>query len=248
MTVSIDTITVGDARHTGISSDSIDMIITSPPYNAGIAYSKYQDSIPHQEYVSLLSDFIVESIRILRPGGRLAINVANVGRSPYIPLNAIIMQLAVRAGLLARGEIIWDKGESGGQSTAWGSWRSASNPVLHDSHEYILVFSKSTYQYGSGNSTIGGDDFIKYVKSVWHVQTESAERVGHPAPFPIELPYRLIQLYTYDKDVICDPFCGSGSTVLAAIRANRHYIALDIDASYVKLAQWRVTRGVQLEM
>jgi len=146
-----------------------------------------------------------------------------------------------------RGEIIWDKAASAGASTAWGSWMSASNPAMRDVHEYILVFSKGEMQRrGKGKrSTISREEFLKYTKSVWSFPTESATRVGHPAPFPVELPYRLIQLYTFEGDVVLDPFCGSGTTCVAALMTNRHYIGFDNNEEYVKLARERIVNAVR---
>jgi site-specific DNA-methyltransferase (adenine-specific) len=146
-------------------------------------------------------------------------------------------------GYLMRGEIIWNKGASASPSTAWGSWRSAVNPVLRDIHEYVLVFSKggfSRMRPPGGASTISRDEFLEFTKSVWSLPAEPARKVGHPAPFPVELPYRLIQLYTFEEDVVLDPFCGSGSTCLAAIKGGRHYIGYDNQDEYVKLAEKRI--------
>ena len=152
-------------------------------------------------------------------------------------------------GFLMRGEIIWDKAASAGSSTAWGSWLSASNPALRDVHEYILVFSKGTMRrQGDGKeSTISRDEFLEYTKSLWTFPTESAKRVGHPAPFPVELPYRLIQLYTFEGDVVLDPFCGSGTTCVAALKTNRHYIGFDNNLEYVELAERRIADAIQAE-
>ena len=143
-----------------------------------------------------------------------------------------------------RGEVIWDKGASASPSTAWGTYMKAANPVLRDVHEYILVFCKGSFTRPNPSrrkSTISSEEFLEFTKSVWKFPAERANKVGHPAPFPIELPYRLIQLYTFEKEVILDPFNGSGSTCLAAMKTNRNYIAYDIDADYCKLAEKRIT-------
>jgi len=126
---------------------------------------------------------------------------------------------------------------------AWGSWQSASNPVLRDTHEYILVFSKGSFsrtKVDGKENTIAKDQFMEWTKSVWNFNPESAKKVGHPAPFPIELPYRLIQLYSYKGDIILDPFMGSGSTAIAALKSGRNYFGYDIDAEYIKLAESRI--------
>jgi len=147
-------------------------------------------------------------------------------------------------GYLMRGEIIWNKAASASASTAWGSWRSAANPTLRDVHEYILVFSKGTFrrQNPAGRqSTIERDEFLEYSKSVWNFTAEPARKIGHPAPFPVELPRRLIQLYTFEDEVVLDPFIGSGQTALAALSAGRHYVGYEIDPAYVELANTRLT-------
>ena len=132
-----------------------------------------------------------------------------------------------------------------GSSTAWGSWRAASNPTLRDVHEYILVFSKETFRrkkIEGRDSTIERDEFLEFTKSIWDFPTESARKVGHPAPFPPELPYRLIQLYTYEGEMVLDPFMGSGQTAIAAIQAKRHYVGYDISPEYVALARQNIQK------
>jgi DNA modification methylase len=144
---------------------------------------------------------------------------------------------------LMRGEIIWDKGGSASASTAWGSWQSASNPTLRDTHEYILVFSKGNFRRDKlegREDTISKDEFLEFTKSVWKFAAESAKKIGHPAPFPIELPYRLIQLYTFGGEVVLDPFMGSGQTALAAIKSGRHFVGYEINKAYSDLAQARI--------
>jgi site-specific DNA-methyltransferase (adenine-specific) len=146
-------------------------------------------------------------------------------------------------GFLMRGEIIWNKASSGSPSTAWGTWLSAKNPILRDIHEYILVFSKSSFardRIENKKSTISKEEFLEFTKSVWTFSAEPATKVGHPAPFPVELPYRLIQLYTFEKEVILDPFMGSGQTAIAAIKTHRHYIGYETNQEYIELAQRRI--------
>ena len=215
------------------------LMVTSPPYNAR---KDYDEDLTLEEYLALLERVFRETYRVLVPGGRACVNVANLGRKPYIPLNAFISLMMVEIGFLMRGEIIWDKGSSVGSSTAWGSWLSASNPTLRDVHEYILVFSKGQFkrQKNEGESTIQRDDFLELTKSVWQFPTESASRVGHPAPFPVELPRRLIELYTFAGDIVLDPFMGSGTTALAALDTGRHYIGYELDESYAALAHQRI--------
>ena len=196
-----------------------------------------------QEYRQFLKNVWKEVYRVLVSGGRACINIANLGRKPYIPLHAYIIEDMLDLGFLMRGEIIWNKASSSSPSTAWGSWLSAANPTLRDIHEYILVFSKEAFNRKNvpGKiSTIDKDEFLEFTKSVWTFSAESARKVGHPAPFPVELPYRLTQLYTFDEEVILDPFMGSGQAAIAAIKANRHYVGYDISEEYTKLAERRI--------
>lgn len=223
-----------------IPSSSVHLMITSPPYNAT---KLYDHDLSLEEYRAYLCPVWQEVYRTLVTGGRACINVANLGRSPYIPLHLYIIQDMLDLGFLMRGEIIWDKGTSAGISTAWGSWRSASNPILRDTHEYILVFSKDSFSRKKRPDkppTITKEEFVEYTKSQWHFRSESARRIGHPAPFPEELPYRLIQLYSFTDDVVLDPFCGSGTTCVAALKNHRRYVGYDIDPAYIALAQERL--------
>lgn len=224
-----------------IPDNSVHLMVTSPPYNVK---KEYDEDLTLIEYMDLLKNVFQETYNKLVTGGRVCINIANVGRKPYVPLHAHIIDIMLNIGFFMRGEIIWDKSASAGSSCAWGSWQSASNPVLRDVHEYILVFSKESFSRKKDKSnvnTIERDGFLECTKSIWKFPTVSAKKIGHPAPFPVELPYRLIQLYTFKDDVILDPFCGSGSTCIAAIKSNRHYIGYDIKEEYVKLSKERIS-------
>jgi site-specific DNA-methyltransferase (adenine-specific) len=219
---------------------SIHLMVTSPPYNVG---KDYDEDFTLEEYLAFLKRVWREVHRVLVPGGRACVNVANLGRKPYIPLHSYIIRDMVDLGFLMRGEIIWDKGASAAVSTAWGSWKSPANPTLRDTHEYILVFSKGNFsrkKVADRESTISKGEFLEFTKSVWTLPAESAKKVGHPAPFPVELPYRLMQLYTYSGEMVLDPFMGSGQTAIAALRAGRRYVGYDIDDTYVRLADRRV--------
>ena len=224
-----------------IPDSSIHLMITSPPYNVG---KEYDDDLTLDEYLELLTKVFGEVYKKLVTGGRACVNVANIGRKPYIPLHAMIIEIMLDLGFLMRGEIIWDKSASGGGSCAWGSWMSASNPVLRDYHEYILVFSKDSYSKDKKQvkrDTITHDDFIEWTRSVWTFPAVNAKKIGHPAPFPIELPHRLINLYSYEGNVVLDPFCGSGTTAIAARQNNRNYICYDIKPEYIDLAKRRIS-------
>ena len=224
-----------------IPDDSVHLMITSPPYNVG---KDYDEDLSLDEYLELLTSVFGQTYKNLVTGGRACINIANIGRKPYIPLHAMVIEIMLDLGFLMRGEIIWDKSASGGGSCAWGSWMSASNPVLRDYHEYILIFSKGSYSKNKNQTkrdTIERDDFINWTKSIWTFPAVNAKKIGHPAPFPIELPNRLINLYSYEEDVVLDPFCGSGTTCIAAIQNNRKYVAYDIKKEYVDLAEKRIS-------
>ncbi|MCW7078913.1 MAG: site-specific DNA-methyltransferase [Canidatus Methanoxibalbensis ujae] len=223
-----------------LPDNSVHLMVTSPPYNVG---KEYDRDFTLKEYLEFLKRVWKEVYRVLVPGGRACINIANLGRKPYIPLHAFIAKDMFELGFLMRGEIIWNKASSASPSTAWGSWLSPANPTLRDIHEYILVFSKGTFSRGNTNkrkSTISKEEFLEFTKSVWTFPAVSAKEVGHPAPFPVELPYRLIQLYTYEGEVVLDPFMGSGQTAIAAIKTGRLYIGYDIEEEYVKLAERRI--------
>lgn len=222
-----------------LPENSVHLAVTSPPYNAS---KEYDEDLNLEEYLVFLSRVWKEVHRVLAPGGRACINIANLGRKPYIPMHSFIIEQCLAAGFLMRGEIIWNKASSASASTAWGSWQSAANPVLRDVHEYILVFSKGTFsRRGKGReNTITKDEFLEWTKSVWTFPAVSARKVGHPAPFPYELPQRLIQLYTFKDDVVLDPFVGSGTTCVAAAEAGRKYIGYDINPEYIELARQRL--------
>jgi DNA modification methylase len=236
----LDKILCQDARKmSNIPDSSVHLMVTSPPYNVG---KEYDEDLDLNEYFGMLKDVFSETYRVLVNGGRACVNIANVGRKPYIPYHKFVIDVMLEVGFLMRGEIIWHKGAGAGVSTAWGSWMSASNPVLRDTHEYILIFSKGKFgrECRGKKSTITRDEFLEFTKSVWEFPPESAERVGHPAPFPVELPYRCIQLYTFAGEVVLDPFCGVGTTAIAAIKSGRHFICIDINPEYVEKARKRV--------
>jgi DNA modification methylase len=223
-----------------IPDSSVHLMVTSPPYNVG---KEYDRDVTLKEYLDFLHRVWSEVHRVLVPGGRACINIANLGRKPYIPLHAYIIQQMLEIGFLMRGEIIWNKGNSASPSTAWGSWKSPANPTLRDTHEYILIFCKEGFTRKNPKKrhlTISREEFLELTKSVWTLPAVSAKSIGHPAPFPEELPRRLIQLYTYEGEVVLDPFMGSGSTAIAALQGHRHYLGYEIEPEYVRLAERRI--------
>ena len=221
---------------------SVHLMVTSPPYNVG---KEYDADLTLAEYRAFLKRVWAEVYRVLVPGGRACVNIANLGRKPYVPLHAYLVEDLQAVGFLMRGEIIWDKNASAGVSTAWGSWMSPTNPTLRDVHEYILVFSKDTFRRANPHqraATIGREEFLEFTKSIWRFPSASARRIGHPAPFPEELPYRCIQLYTFADEVVLDPFMGSGQTALAALRTGRRFVGFEVSPEYAALARARIAQ------
>ena len=227
-----------------IPNNSLHLMITSPPYNVS---KEYDNDLSLNEYLSLLKNCFTETYRVLVDGGRACINIANIGRKPYIPLSDYVSKIMIEIGFNMRGEIIWNKSAGAGISTAWGSFQSASNPILRDVHEYILIFSKGNYKRERNKEekelrkdNITKEEFIEWTKSVWTMNTESAKRIGHPAPFPEELPNRLIKLFSFTNDIVIDPFMGSGTTAIAAIKNNRNFVGYEINKEYINLANNRI--------
>ncbi|MET0712169.1 MAG: site-specific DNA-methyltransferase [Jiangellaceae bacterium] len=247
----------GDARQMDAVADgSVALVVTSPPYFAGKQYEEEleRDGIPssYLEYLDMLREVFRECVKKLEPGGRIAVNVANLGRKPYRSLSSdVIRILEEDLHLLLRGELIWQKGEGASGSCAWGSFRSAANPVLRDITERVIVASKGRFDRAKSvkqraieelphESTLMTEDFLALTLDIWSIPAESARRVGHPAPFPVELPEQLIRLYTFKNDLVLDPFMGSGSALVAAARLGRRYIGYDLDPGYVEIARERV--------
>ncbi len=258
----IDKIVCGDARVMDrVADNSVALVVTSPPYFAGKAYEQAlgEGHIPgsYVEYLEMVRDVFAECVRCLEPGGRIAVNVANLGRKPYRSLSAdVIGILQDDLRLLLRGEVVWIKAKGAGGNCAWGSFQRPGNPVLRDLTERVIIASKGRFDRAvpAGKraqldrpsvGSITKDEFMDATTDVWELPTESATRVGHPAPFPIELPQRLIDLYTYRDDLVLDPFMGSGTTALAAVRTGRHFVGYDTDPGYVSLADARVHDEVE---
>ena len=229
-----------------IDDASVALVVTSPPYFAGKEYEEAlgEGHVPatYAQYLAMLEGVFAECVRTLEPGGRIAVNVANLGRKPYRSLSGdVAWILQDRLRLLLRGEVVWVKARGAAGSFAWGSFRQPSNPVLRDLTERVIIASKGRFDRGrDAPSTLTKDEFMEATTDVWELPTESARRVGHPAPFPVELPQRLIELYTYPGDLVLDPFMGSGSTAVAAVRTGRRYVGYDTDPEYAEAATARV--------
>ncbi len=257
----LDVLVVGNAEHMDQVDDAtVALVVTSPPYFAGKEYETVlgQDHVPesYQAYLKMLTEVFAECVTKLEPGGRIAVNVANLGRRPYRSLSTDVIDiLQNRLRLLMRGEVIWWKGRAAGGSCAWGSFQRPGNPVLRDLTERIVIASKGRFdraltprqrhrQDRPSTATMFRDEFLEATTDVWEMAPESATRVGHPAPFPVELPQRLIGLYTYKGDLVLDPFVGSGTTAVAAVRTGRHYVGYDTDEGYISAARNRVAAEV----
>lgn len=261
----VDQIFCGDARNMAdsqVADRSVALLVTSPPYFTGKEYETDMAAghVPasYVEYLEMLHDVLAVSLTKLEPGGRMAINVANLGRKPYRSLSSdLISILQDDLGMLIRGEVIWQKAKGAGGSCAWGSYRSPQNPVLRDVTERIIIASKGRFDRAvkrpvraerglPHEPTIDTDDFLSATIDIWEMPTASATRIGHPAPFPVSLPARLIELYTYKDDLVLDPFMGSGSTAVAAVETRRHYVGFDTEQKYIDLAVERIAAATPM--
>lgn len=257
--VLVDRLFCADSRsmtETQVADDSVALMVTSPPYFAGKEYEidTTAGHIPssYVEYLEMLREVFFVCLAKLEPGGRMAVNVANLGRKPYRSLSAdVIGILQDDLGMLLRGEVIWKKAKGAGGSCAWGSYLSPQNPVLRDTTERVVIASKGRFdrarkpaqRQSEGlpwEATIETEQFLEATIDVWEIPPERASRVGHPAPFPVALPRRLIDLYTYRGDLVLDPFIGSGSTAVAAVQSGRHYVGFDTDPTYIEMAASRI--------
>lgn len=234
----VNTIMQGDAeaKLQMLESETVHLVFTSPPYNVGVNYDEYNDSLPFDVYLNKLDKIFTECIRVIVPGGHLIIQIANTGRQPYTPLTDYITMMLVNK-IDMRGEIIWDK-QNMTSATAWGSWLSANKPSLRDTHEYILVFRKGNADR-IGESDITKEEFMEYTKAIWKITPETND-VNHPAPFPKSLAARVVKLYSFKGETVLDPFCGSGTTCEVAKKLGRNFIGIDISKRYCNLAENRL--------
>lgn len=235
---------IGDATALPLPGGTVHLVVTSPPYNVGIDYGEdIDDDLPPERYEEFTRAWISEMHRVLVPGGRLAVVIGNINRKPYTRLDALVARIAGDTGFFDRGTIIWYKGDPAARSlTSWGSYKDCTNPVLRDAHEYILVFSRSTPTLDASGfppADITGSEFQEASISVWKINPRRVLK-WHPVPFPEEIPLRLVLFYTRPGMTVLDPFCGSGTTVIAATKLQRKAVGFDLNPLFVRKARKRL--------
>lgn len=230
-----------------IPDNTIHLVITSPPYNLGINYDSHNDKLAYESYLGWMKEVWLETKRVLVPGGRFALNIAPTSIKNFRPIHHDFSNQLREIGMVMRTEIIWYK-QTMGRRTAWGSWKSPSNPHVVPSWEYILVFNKNlwTLEGDPRDADITSDEFMRFSDGVWYIPPESQRR-GHPTPFPEELIYRLIKFYTYRGNIVLDMFGGTGTVAAVAQKIGRHFIHIDISPKYCQVAEKRLeaARAIQ---
>ena len=230
-----------------IKKDSIDLIVTSPPYNVDIHYGSFRDDISYEKYLEFTEMWLKKAYSLMKPDGRMCLNVPldkSKGRkgAGFQSVYADITNIAKSVGLKYFSTIIWNEGNIS-RRTAWGSWLSAKAPYVIAPVEVIIIFYKDKWaKIQNGESDITKDEFMKWTNGVWTFSGESKKKIGHPAPFPVELPKRCIKLFSFVNDTVLDPFLGSGSTLIACAQLKRKGIGVEIDEKYCKLAKDRLIK------
>ena len=220
----------------------IDLIVTSPPYNVGIAYNSNDDELNYEQYLLFSEQWMSNCYQWSKPQARFCLNIPlDKNKGGNRAVGADLTQIAQKVGWKYKFTIIWNEGNIS-RRTAWGSWKSASAPIVIAPVELIVVLYKDEWKKTSGtkSSDITADEFKAWTQGVWTFNGESKKRIGHPAPFPKDLPYRCIKLFSYERDVVFDPFSGSGTTLIVAQNCNRIGIGIEIDPSYCELSKNRI--------
>lgn len=226
----------------------IDLIVTSPPYNVGIEYNSNNDTVEYEKYLDFSRKWIQNSFIWSKPQARLLMNIPlDKNKGGHHSVGADLTLIAQQVGWKYHATIVWNEGNIS-RRTAWGSWMSASAPYVIAPVELIVIFFKDEWKKKSGSkvSDISRDEFMAWTNGVWTFNGESKKRIGHPAPFPRELPYRCIKLFSYVNDVVFDPFCGSGTTLIESYLNNRRAVGVELDEGYCKLAAQRISSEIHL--
>lgn len=232
-----------------IKDDSIDLIITSPPYNVDIRYNSYDDRISYKKYLEFTELWLKKSFNLIKDDGRFCLNIPlDKNKGGQQSVYADIITIAKKIGWKYHSTVIWNE-QNISRRTAWGSWLSASAPYVIAPVEMIAILYKRKWKKvsGSGKSDISKEEFLEWTNGVWNFPGESKKRIGHPSPFPIELPKRCIKLLTYIDDIILDPFLGSGTTIIACIKTGRKGIGIEIDKNYCEIAKKRLISEKNIE-
>ena len=229
--------------------EKIDLVITSPPYNLSIEYGNFDDSLHYEEYLKFTELWLKKVFLLLKDDGRICLNIPlDKNKGGQKPVYADIVKIALDVGFKYQSTIVWNE-QNISRRTAWGSWLSASAPyVIAPVEMIVLLYKNSWKKHSKGKTTITKEEFIKWTNGVWTFSGESKKKIGHPAPFPIELPRRCIRLFSYKDDVILDPFLGSGTTVLAGLMEGRKTIGVEINPEYIQLAIIRIESTISLPL
>lgn len=235
-------------KTSAIEPGSVDLTVTSPPYNVDIQYNSHRDDISYADYLKFSEKWLARCFDFLRDDGRLCLNVPldkNKGRQQSV--GADLTTLAKQIGYKYHSTIVWNEGNIS-RRTAWGSWMSASAPFVIAPVELIVVLYKKTWKKTSGSkqSDISRDEFMNWTNGLWTFNGESKKKIGHPAPFPLELPKRCVKIFSYVGDTVLDPFMGSGTTLLAAAMLARKAVGVEVDKGYCKLAKTRMENATEL--
>jgi site-specific DNA-methyltransferase (adenine-specific) len=227
-----------------IAAGSIDLLITSPPYNVDIKYSSHNDQVTYEEYRNFSLRWMKRCFNWLRDDGRFCLNIPlDKNKGGQQSVGADLTTIAKKTGFSYHSTIIWNEGNIS-RRTAWGSWKSASAPYVIAPVELIVVLYKKSWKKtsGSGESDISRKEFMDWTNGLWTFNGERKKKTGHPAPFPVELPLRCMKLFSFVGDTVLDPFMGSGSTLVAAAKCNRNGIGIEIDPGYCEIAVDRIER------